>query len=389
MGTIYMRNRCNARKRGERCAYKLCYVLRMRNPVRNIAEPISNGAGFWQQLPRPFFALAPMEDVTDAAFRRIIAQKGKPDVTFCEFTSADGLALADEKGQKKLRRKLLFSEIERPVVAQFFTAVPEHMEYAAKLAAEMGFDGVDINMGCPDRAVEKSHCGAAMIKNPALAREIIRAAKHGWQSGKSDSPASNPGGSTSRVGRLPVSVKTRLGYSEDQLEEWLPELLKEELAAVTIHARTRNEMSLVPARWERIKRAVEIRDAVQGESLDKTLIIGNGDLRNIADAEQKVVASGADGAMLGRAIFGNPWLFSNREKSPERSGGIGPKEKMETLAEHIKLFDGLMGDVQHFAVMKKHFKAYISGWDGAKELRVRLMETDTAGQAIAILASMQ
>src|SRR3989344_2365759 len=393
MGTIYMRNRCNARKRGERCAYKLCYVLRMRNPVRNIAEPISNGAGFWQQLPRPFFALAPMENVTDAAFRRIIAEKGRPDVTFCEFTSADGLALADEKGQKKLRRKLLFSEIERPVVAQFFTAVPEHMEYAAKLAAEMGFDGVDINMGCPDRAVEKSRCGAAMIGHPELAREIIRAAKQGFMNGLS-TPEGRPLGGKN----IPVSVKTRLGYNADQLEEWLPEILAEEPAAITIHARTRKEMSLVPARRERVKRAVEIRNQCQGPSLTtRTLILGNGDLKDLDDARAKVSQSGVDGAMLGRAIFGNPWLFSSREKSLERfipstvegSREIDAQEKIKTLAEHIKLFDGLMGDVQHFAVMKKHFKAYISGWDGAKELRVRLMETDTAGQAIAILASMQ
>ena len=355
---------------------------------------------FWTELPKPFFALAPMEDVTDAAFRRIIALQGRlartdggrggPDVTFCEFTSADGLVLADEKGQKKLRRKLLFSEIERPVVAQFFTAVPEHIEYAARLAAEMGFDGVDINMGCPDRAVEKSQCGAAMMKNPQLAREIIRAAKRGWQQGISG----NPRGETSWV---PLSVKTRLGYDTDELEEWLPELLAEEPAAVTIHARTRKEMSAVAARWERIKRAVEIRDAVQGETSDKTLIVGNGDLKDLDEARAKVAESGADGAMLGRAIFGNPWLFSSREKSLERfipstvegSREIDAQEKIKTLAEHIKLFDGLMGDVQHFAVMKKHFKAYISGWDGAKELRVRLMETDTAGQAIAILASMQ
>ena len=323
-----------------------------------------------------------MEDVTDAAFRRIIAQKGAPDVTFCEFTSADGLALADEKGQKKLRRKLLFSEIERPVVAQFFTSNPEHMEYAAKLAAEMGFDGVDINMGCPDRAVEKSGCGSAMIKNPPLAREIIRAAKRGWLQG------TDPTGSTCRVGEeVPVSVKTRLGYNVDQLEEWLPELLAEEPAAVTIHARTRKEMSLVPARWERVKRAVEIRDAVQGESLNKTLIIGNGDLRDITDAREKVAESGADGAMLGRAIFGNPWLFANRTEPPT------PEERIKTLAEHIKLFDELMSETQNFAVMKKHFKAYISGWpacagrDGAKELRMKLMETNLASEAIQILSN--
>lgn len=329
----------------------------MKNPIRNSERkrPISSGAGFWETLPKPFFALAPLEDVTDAAFRRIIARKGRPDVTFCEFTSADGLVLADKKGQKRLRRKLLFSEIERPIVAQFFSAVPEHMEAAARIAAEMGFDGVDINMGCPDRAVEKSGCGAAMIRNPALAREIIRATK---------------------CAGLPVSIKTRLGYNADELETWLPELLAEEPAAITIHARTRKEMSDVPARWERIKRAVEIRNALRS----KTLILGNGDVKDCADARAKCEATGADGAMLGRAIYGNPWLFAERTDEPT------PQERIETLAEHIKLFDELLGDASNFATMKKHFKSYISGWDGAKELRTRLMEAHNAEDARIVLA---
>jgi len=332
---------------------------------------------FWSELPKPFFALAPLEDVTDAAFRRIIAMKGKPDVTFCEFTSADGLVLANENGQKKLRRKLLFSDIERPVVAQFFTAYPEHMEKAAAIAAEMGFDGVDINMGCPDRAVEKGRCGAAMIKDPALAREIIRAAKRGWLDGSNKSE--KPQGVALRI--LPVSVKTRLGYNTDQLGEWLPELLAEEPAAITIHARTRREMSAVPARWDRVRRGVEIRN----ELGSRTFIIGNGDLEDIDDAREKVASSGADGAMLGRAIFGNPWLFVNLRKLASKEKEPTPKERMEALAEHIKLFDELLADVQPFAVMKKHFKSYISGWDGAKELRIELMGAQAAPEATEIL----
>ena len=322
---------------------------------------------FWLELPKPFFVLAPLEDVTDAAFRRLIAQRGKPDVTFCEFTSADGLVLADEKGQAKIRRKLLYGDIERPVVAQFFTAYPEHMEKAAAIAAEMGFDGVDINMGCPDRAVEKGRCGAAMIKDPALAREIIRAAKKGF------------GG--------PISVKTRLGYKEDELETWLPELLREEPAAITIHARTRKEMSDVPARWERIKRAVEIRNQCQGLPLTKsrTLILGNGDLKDIADAREKVAESGADGAMLGRAIFGNPWLFAYARELAYRASVPTPQERIKALTEHIKLFDALLGDVRPFAVMKKHFKSYVSGWDGAKELRIELMNAGNIAEALHVL----
>ncbi|OGG50161.1 hypothetical protein A2704_01300 [Candidatus Kaiserbacteria bacterium RIFCSPHIGHO2_01_FULL_54_36b] len=309
---------------------------------------------FWEKLPKPFFALAPLEDVTDAAFRRFIAKHGKPDVMFTEFTSADGLVLADEDGQNKLRRKLLYSDSERPIVAQIFTSSPERMEKASRLVAELGFDGVDINMGCPDRAVEKSGCGAALIKNPSLARDLIRAA---------------------RASGLPVSLKTRLGYNKDELEEWLPELLAEEPAAIAIHARTRKEMSDVPARWERIARAVKIRDKVGSN----TLIIGNGDVKDMADARAKAEQTKCDGVMLGRAIYGNPWLFADRKEVPTS------EERITALIEHLQLFDELLADVANYAVMKKHFKAYISGWSGAKELRVRLMETAAVSEAITAL----
>ena len=314
---------------------------------------------FWNEVPRPFFALAPLEDVTDAAFRRLIATYGKPHVLYTEFTSADGLVLADERGQKQLRRKLLFSEIERPIVAQLFTSKPEHMEEIARLCKELGFDGVDINMGCPDRAVEKSGCGAALIKNPSLARELIRAAKRGFDG--------------------PVSVKTRLGYNKDELETWLPELLAEEPVALALHARTRKEMSDVPARWERVKRAVEIRNELRS----KTLIIGNGDAKDLSDARAKAAETGCDGVMLGRAIFGNPWLFADRKDAPT------PRERIDALIKHLELFDELLSDVTNFAVMKKHFKAYISGWDGAKELRIALMDTSSCAGAREVLRSAE
>lgn len=219
---------------------------------------------FWEKLQKPFFVLAPMADVTDAPFRRMIAKYsahtrgdgsvGGPDVMWTEFVSADGLMRATEEGKEKLMKDLIYSEEERPIVAQLFTSNPEHMEAAAALCAELGFDGIDINMGCPDRSIERQGCGSAMIKNPESAREVIAAAKRG-------------------AGTLPVSVKTRLGYNQDQLEQWLPFLLDCEPAAITVHARTRKEMSKVPARWERVARAVEIRN----ERGSKTLILGNGD----------------------------------------------------------------------------------------------------------------
>src|SRR3989344_752026 len=318
----------------------LCYILAMQS--------------FWESLPKPLFVQAPMEDVTDAAFRRLIARYGKPSVMFSEFTSADGLVLATQDGKVKLLKKLLYAEEERPIVAQLFTAVPERMEAAARIAAELGFDGIDINMGCPDKAVEKSGCGAALIKNPALARELIRAAQ--------------------KTG-LPVSVKTRIGYNTDELNTWLPELLAEGPAAVIIHARTRKEMSDVPARWDTVARAVALRDSLGS----KTLILGNGDVKDIADARAKVAETKCDGVMLGRAIYGNPWLFAESTEPPTR------EEKINALLEHLALFEELLGTTTNYATMKKHFKAYISGWGGAKELRIRLMATENIADAQAIL----
>lgn len=307
---------------------------------------------FWDTLPKPFFVLAPLANVTDAAFRRMIAtysKPGGPDVMWTEFVSADGLCFADEAGRQKLLLDLLYSEAERPIVAQFFTSNPETMEKAAALAQELGFDGIDINMGCPDKSIEKQGAGAKLITHPDVAREVIRAAKRG-------------------APNLPVSVKTRLGYNKDTLDTWLPVILAEEPAAVTVHARTRKEMSKVPARWERVARAVEIRNEMQS----KTLIIGNGDCADMADARERVALSGADGAMLGRAIFGKPWLFA----APENSHSV--ETRLRIAVEHAKLFEELLGDIKNFAIMKKHFKAYCEGFPGAKELRMRLMETQNS-----------
>ncbi len=323
--------------------------------------------GFWDALPRPFFVQAPMEDVTDAAFRGLIVSFGRPHVMYTEFTSADGLVLAPEHGQRVLRKKLLYTEQERPIVAQLFSAIPERMERAAAIVAELGFDGLDINMGCPDRAIEKSGCGAALIRNPELARELIRAAKRGIAS------SGRP---------IPVSVKTRIGYGTNELEEWLPQLLSESPAAIAIHARTRKQLSLVPADWRRVAEAAVIRDAAGSE----TLIIGNGDALDLADARSKADATGCDGVMLGRAIFGNPWLYAPLSSGSDRPHMPTREERIAALMRHIEAFESLLSDTTNYAVMKKHFKAYISGWHDAKELRMRLMETRDPKEARALLA---
>ncbi len=333
---------------------------------------------FWQKLPKPFFVLAPMADVTDASFRRIIAKYsrhgdagGGPDVFWTEFVSADGLMSA---GREVLKRDLAFTEGERPIVAQLFGSNPEKMEGASRLCAELGFDGIDINMGCPDKSIEKQGAGACMIRNPKSAKEIIRAAKRG-------------------APNLPISVKTRIGYNKNEIDTWIPELLEEGIAALTIHCRTRKEMSKVPARWEHVKEVVAIRNKMEVD----TLVLGNGDVKDIKDARIKIQESGCDGVMLGRAIFGNPWLFS-QINNPELVEGqsldsardemVSYKptisEKLEVMVEHTKLYEELLGDIKSFSIMKKHYKAYVHGFSGATELRAKFMECENASEVEAV-----
>lgn len=312
---------------------------------------------FWEKLPKSFFCLAPMADVTDAAFRRIICKYGKPDVLWTEFVSADGLA---SPGREVLKNDLIFTKKEKPIIAQLFSSHPKEMRIASKYVASLSFDGIDINMGCPDRSVEKQGAGAAMIKDMKKAGEIIQAVKDGIKdAGKN----------------IPVSVKTRIGYNKNQIDEWVPFLLSQDIAALTMHARTRKEMSLVPARWEHIKEVVNIRNKMGL----KTKIIGNGDVKSLEEGRRLAKETGCDGIMIGRGIFGNPWLFSGKAPSV--------KEKLKVMVEHTKLFDKLLGKYKNFAVMKKHFKAYVNGFDGAKELRMELMETKNAKEVEAIISN--
>lgn len=310
--------------------------------------------GFWEKLPRPFFCLAPMAQVTNIAFRTLIAKYGRPDVMWTEFVSADGLASV---GKESLLIDLQYTEKERPIVAQLFSANLDKMYQSAKLIKKLGFDGLDLNMGCPDRTIEKQGTGAAHLKNPEQAREIIRSAKKGARG-------------------LPISVKTRLGYNKNEIETWIPTLLEEDIAVIIMHARTRKEMSNVPANWDLIKRTVEIVRA----SGKKTLVIGNGDVRNLADARKKAKETGCDGVMIGRAIFGNPTLFAEKE--------LSIKERLEIMIEHTRLFEKLLGQVKNFAVMKKHFSAYVVGFKGAKKLRTKLMEAQNVQQVEEIVKSI-
>lgn len=318
----------------------------------------------------PLMVLAPMADVTDVAFREMFAECGQPDVFWTEFVASDGLVRApkDEIGKDgltpaaRLRKDLLFTEKQRPIMAQLFSGNPEYMEIACEEVARLGFDGIDLNMGCPDSSIEKQGAGSGCIKNPENAQQVILAAKRGVARANPNNP-------------IPVTVKTRLGYNTDELETWLPMLLETEPAAITFHARTRKEMSKVPARWERVGRAVEIRDAYEREKygeleVPNTLIFGNGDVTSLEDGDQKIAQAKCEGVMVGRAIFGNPWFF-NREVDRDRDVSI--EERLRVMVKHTKLFEKELG-FKNFAVMKKHYKAYCEGFDGAKELRVNLFD---------------
>ena len=296
---------------------------------------------FWDTLPRPFFALAPMADVTDTSFRAMFAKYGKPDVFWTEFVSADGLC---SPGRESLKIDLLFEENQRPIVAQLFTSDPKNMYKAGMLVKDLGFDGLDINMGCPDRKIEKQGCGCDMIRNPKAATAIIEAA---MQTG------------------LPVSVKTRMGYNQDEIDSWIPTLLQTNIVALSVHLRTRKEMSKVPAHWEAMSRIVALRDTLA----PKTLLVGNGDVMDRADGEQKAQESGCDGIMIGRGMFGNPWLFN---KKVSRSA-VPIKKQLRVMVEHTKLFEEKL-PTKSFNLMKKHYKAYIEGFVGAKQLRMKLMD---------------
>ncbi len=336
---------------------------------------------FWNKLPKPFFVMAPMADVTDVAFRALVAKHGKPDVFWTEFVSADGLYHTREghllhgkptegallqmpDAENPLMRDLAIGEGQRPIVAQIFSSKPEMIAYATKLVAKLGFDGVDINMGCPDRTIEKQGAGAALVKDPALAVELIRAAQS--------------------ASELPVSVKTRIGYNKESLDEWLTVLLEANPAAITLHLRTRKEMSLVPADWEQMKKAVEIRNRVN----PKVLLIGNGDVQDLEDARIKIAESRCDGAMLGRVMFGNPWVFQGLRKSSADSGLTksehGLDEKLAALVELAHGFENI-SPPKNFSILKKHIKAFVTGFDGAAELRARLMQAESASEIERIL----
>lgn len=307
-------------------------------------------------MPRPFFALAPMDGVTDTVFRQIISSVGKPDVFFTEFVPVD--ALLSKAGQKVIDKTLKYSEVERPIVAQIWGTDPEKFYQSAMIIKKLGpacrqagFDGIDINMGCPKKDEVKNGACSALIKNPKLATEIINATIKG-------------------AGNLPVSVKTRIGFSQIDTEKWVETLLKTKISALILHLRTVAEMSKVPAHWEEIEKAVKVRNKLKS----KALIIGNGDVKTLKEARDKCKKYGIDGVMIGRGILENVYLFN---------GSVGtPRQKIDLLTKHLKLFKKTWGNTRHFELMKKFVKCYINNFDGSSKLRIKLMATKSLNELI-------
>jgi len=298
--------------------------------------------GFWGKLKKPIIGLAPMDGVTDAPMRFITAKYGKPDVIFTEFVSADGI----KHGAKRLLRDFKFDEIERPVVAQLFGGDPTAFLEVAKLIVKMGFDGVDINMGCPARKVAGRGEGAGLIKDPDLAAKIIAAVKKGVD------------------GKIPVSVKTRIGYDQAD-SSWWQFLASQDLAVVTVHGRTFKQLYQGEADWEAIARAATLIKQ------SGTIFLGNGDVESIADAKEKIEKYGVDGVLIGRAAQGNPWVFRGVE--------VNKEEKLKVALEHSRKFEEIFPE-DRFFIMRKHLAWYARGFDGASELRQKLVMTNSADE---------
>lgn len=301
-----------------------------------------------------FFVLAPMADVTDVPFRIIVAKCGRPDIFYTEFVSAHGLASV---GRQRLLLDLAVAPTDHPIVAQFFGTKPEHLFAAGKLARELGFDGVDINMGCPDRSIMKQGAGAALIGKGELAQELIAALREGFQG--------------------PVAVKTRIGIrTTNEMWSWIAALLAAKPDTIVVHGRTVKEMSKTPAHWDLIGHAATMAHDAGVQC------VGNGDVFSRAHGIELAEKYGVDGIMVGRGIFQNPWFFSKVEPREK----VRPWEKLKLLLEHIDLWEKQWNGIKSFDLMKKFFKMYVSGWNGAAKLRAQLMETKSADQVRAIVS---
>ena len=320
-------------------------------------------AGILAQLPRPLMVLAPMDDVTDSVFRRVVASCAKPDLFFTEFVNVDGL---QSPGRPKLAKKIkVVSDEERPIFAQLWGKNPENFRKTASELVDMGFAGIDLNMGCPAKSEVSNGTCSALIKNRPLAHDIIEATKAGV------------------AGRVPVSVKTRLGFNEIDLT-WHEFLLEHQLDMLTVHGRTRKEMSKVPAHWDEIGKVRQLRDDMLADGRLKlnTLIVGNGDVENRAQASLLCSEYSLDGVMIGRGLFHDPYAFAASSPWPSMSRA----QRLELFAHHIRLFaETWQAGERPMVTLNKFCKIYVNGFDGAKELREQLMSAGSTDELLRML----
>jgi len=309
----------------------------------------------WDNLPHPFLILAPMEGVTDLPFRRVIAAAGRPDLFYTEFTNVS--SYASERGRHNALERLSISNTDSPIIAQIWGKNPDHFEFLAQDLEKLGFAGIDLNFGCPDRHVNAAGGGAAMIRTPELAVECFRKCKN----------------STT----LPVSIKTRLGYTYvEEYKTWLAALLAEHPVALTVHLRTRKEMSKVPAHYELIPDIIALRNSISKE----TKLIINGDIKDKKSAlELYEKYPELDGFMIGRGVFQNPYCFTDHDPTKH--------ELLALLNLHLDEFDLWNQDGQKsYEPLKHYFKIYINSFDGASDLRVKLMETHSTSESRQVLS---
>jgi tRNA-dihydrouridine synthase len=321
----------------------------------SLYETIVIMTNFWNTLPKPFYILAPMEAVTDVVFRHVIAKAGRPDIFFTEFTNA--ASYCSPKGEFSTRGRLTFTDDEQPMVAQIWGNNPDQFRQMAFRLKEMGYSGIDINMGCPVTNVAGKKSGSGLIREPELAAELIAA---------------------TREAGLPVSVKTRLGYtSTTEWMEWLGHILRQDIVNLTIHLRTRKEMSKVPAHFELIQDIKKLRD----EIAPQTLLTINGDIRDREHGEELVKQYGVDGIMIGRGVFTNPFAFEAKKREHSR------EELIELLNMQLNLHDKYSLELgqRKFDPLKRFFKIYIRDFAGASELRDQLMHAKTTDEVRALI----
>ncbi|MDT2830236.1 tRNA-dihydrouridine synthase [Vagococcus carniphilus] len=313
-------------------------------------------SNFWADLPKPFFILAPMEDVTDVVFRHVVKKAGAPDVFFTEFTNSDSFCHPD--GKDSVRGRLAFTEDEQPIVAHIWGDNPEFFRQMSLEVAEMGFKGIDINMGCPVPNVADRGKGSGLILRPDRAAELIEAAK---------------------AGGLPISVKTRLGFKEvAEMTNWITHLLEQDIANLSIHLRTREEMSKVEAHFDMIPEIMAIRDKVAPQ----TLITINGDILDREMGLELAEKYGVDGIMIGRGIFKNPYAFEMEKKEHSSAELLG------LLQLQLDLQDKYSELVPRSIVgLHRFFKIYVKGFPGASDLRVKLMNTKSTDEVREMLAA--